>query len=331
MLGPEITVSVNGLQIVLTLAGNVLVCLAFYRVRSLRTPANSFLVSLSIADLFFVVVFVLNIVRTTAPDAPLAMCAFQRQLYHALNFIVLLSLAVISIDRLVAIKFSLRYVELVTKRRAVIVIAFVWFTGVALAILPIILKLSKHDDGDNFRDLLFGKQPCNNSSSLTPRKRGERKMENGKWRPQARSFFVRVFPVLLPYVILFVCYTWIFYVSWRHYKRVKRQQEVFCPERKLHMKFAKTAAIVMGSFVALFTPLLVLALMKMHYKGKNIKFPYLKIANLIASNSAWLNPPIYAWRIKVFRKAFRKILRPVYLRLCSGCSPQNESNSIPRI
>lgn len=322
----RLAVPINTLLTVLTLSGNGLVLLAFYKVRSLRTPANFLLISLSVADMCFGVLFVLKIITFAAPDQalPCLYHIFQGHVGFALNSIVLLNLAAISIERLVAIKFPLRYVELVTKKRVRIAIAIVWILGVVLNVLLPVLKvlsiLSDEEKGERLDDLLLGNHPEKMQMSYN-------KYLNcpDSW-PKRPHIYIKLSTLFLPYAIIFVCHTWIFKISWQQYKRLKEQLESICPEMRLQMKFAKTTAIVMGSFMILFTPLLGLAIARF-ISEKNCDFDTLIIASLVSSNCAWVNPVIYAWRKEDFRKAFYKILKSAKVRLCRGrCQNGSEEN-----
>lgn len=336
--GRRLAVPINTLLTVLTLSGNGLVLLAFYKVRSLRTPANFLLISLSVADMFFGVLFVLKIITFAAPDQALpCLChIFQGRVGFALNSIVLLHLAAISIERLVAIKFPLRYVELVTKRRVRIAIAIVWILGVVLNVLLPVLKvlsiiLSDEEKGERLDDLLLGNHPEKMQMSYNKffNCTAERSLNNindtDSWQKRPH-IYIKLSTLFLPYAIIFVCHAWIFKISWQQYKRLKEQLESICPEMRLQMKFAKTTAIVMGSFMILFTPLLGLAIARF-ISEKNYDFDTLIIASLVSSNCAWVNPIIYAWRKEDFRKAFYEILKSAKVRLCRGrCQNGSEEN-----
>ena len=299
-------------------------CLAFYKVKLLRTPANMLLVSLAVTDLCFVPVFTMNIVGYSSGERlPETARLFRRTIFHALNMVGLWHLAVIGIERLLAIKYPLRYKQIVTRKRAVAVIILTWILAVAMTIWPTILKLVRmveNDGQQEFTSDLSGEAVCGRKPA-----RGGR---GNAWRQTLRSFFASVFPLSVPYIILFVTYTWISVISWRHYKRIKEQQEAVCPHRKLQMKFVKTSAIVMGSFLILFSPLLFLAVVKMFQRGlfRNSKPSPLMVAHLVASNSAWLNPPIYVWRNRTYRKAFLRLLEPLLCRkLCKKGHSRNNS------
>ena len=93
--------------------GNILICMAVYKTKTLRTPANYLLVSLSVASLLFVPVlagysFSLTI-KECDPRAK-TVCKWSSKLDWILFYVVMLHLLFISLDRLLAIKLPMRYV-----------------------------------------------------------------------------------------------------------------------------------------------------------------------------------------------------------------------------
>ena len=93
--------------------GNTLICMAVYKTKTLRTPANHLLVSLSVASLLFVPVlggysFSLTI-KECDPRAK-TLCSWSSKLDWILFYVVMLHLLFISLDRLLAIKLPMRYV-----------------------------------------------------------------------------------------------------------------------------------------------------------------------------------------------------------------------------
>ena len=93
--------------------GNTLICMAVYKTKTLRTPANHLLVSLSVASLLFVPVlggysFSLTI-KECDPRAK-TLCTWSSKMDWILFCVVMLHLMFISLDRLLAIKLPMRYV-----------------------------------------------------------------------------------------------------------------------------------------------------------------------------------------------------------------------------
>ena len=120
-------VSLYALLTIGTIFGNLLVITAFWKFSNLRKASNSILVSLSVADMFIAVVSVLHITNILGPKtSPHQLCGATSMLNLTFNSIIILHLALISVERFIAVKFSLRYQSIVTNRRALIASIAVW-------------------------------------------------------------------------------------------------------------------------------------------------------------------------------------------------------------
>ena len=320
-------VSLNSLQILATVVGNLLLFVAVYRVHDLRTLANALLVSLSVADLLFVGVFGSNIVLHTSAknDQDYALCYGSGELFHALNCVVVLHLMVIAVDRLLAITLHLRYQQVVTKGRVAIAIAAIWLVGIAEAILPpLLMSKTSQEHTTDYRRM---RQGC--ISLKGPPK---------EWDRDAKKIILaqEVVVIIVPYLVILSCYAWIFKIAWRHYREVHSQNRgVAMADRHADMKAAKTTAIIMGSFIVMFTPLLGVSVHgvfaeKLPTSPEHFKFYVMPCLKCLASMCALVNPPIYAWRNKPFREAFGTILKTFRSSLsrCAGrcVSSEKEEN-----
>ncbi|XP_043460729.1 dopamine receptor 1-like isoform X3 [Leptopilina heterotoma] len=135
--------------IFLSVAGNVLVCVAIYTDRGLRRIGNLFLASLAIADLF-----VGCLVMTFAGvNDLLGYWMFGPQFCDTwIAFDVMcstasiLNLCAISLDRYIHIKDPLRYGRWVTRKKAVFCIFIVWLLAGLISFVPISLGLHRPDD-----------------------------------------------------------------------------------------------------------------------------------------------------------------------------------------
>nr|CAD7587968.1 unnamed protein product [Timema genevievae] len=134
------------LVIFLSIAGNILVCVAIYTDRGLRRIGNLFLASLAIADLF-----VAALVMTFAVvNDLLGYWMFGAQFCDTwVAFDVMcstasiLNLCAISLDRYIHIKDPLRYGRWVTRRVAVGSIATIWLLAALISFVPISLGLHR--------------------------------------------------------------------------------------------------------------------------------------------------------------------------------------------
>lgn len=123
--------------IVLTLFGNGLVCAAFYNFSDLRTICNYFIISLSIAD---IIVALLAMPFWFALQLTSNRWQYSQGLKSFWDYIDILSgtasivsLTVVSVDRMLAITVPFEYPKLMTPTRAFCLIAAVWCYAVAIA------------------------------------------------------------------------------------------------------------------------------------------------------------------------------------------------------
>ena len=145
---------VNTIFLIATVLFNGMICLAVFKDKSLRTSSNALLVSLSIADLLTIVEFAGNIVLAHTGGA---WCSYIAQYHYFVTSLTIVHLAAISLDRLLAIKWHLRYQSLVTNCRMVAAILFIWILLLLLNVLPIlILSEDSHAEMDDFKKILTG-------------------------------------------------------------------------------------------------------------------------------------------------------------------------------
>ncbi|XP_068691449.1 adenosine receptor A2b-like [Montipora foliosa] len=305
--GIFLTLSVSGM---LTSAlGNSLIFLAVYKARSLRTPANYLLMSLSFASLLFIPVlasYAVSLTKTKCDALIPTLCKWTSLVDFALFCVVMAHLAVISLDRLLAIKMPMRYQALVTKNRTQALIIFLWIIGTLEGVFPNILQvLIDSRRGTTFLELLHG---CI-QNNLIP--------DKGKLAMVVPHFlFLMSLAVFVPSGIMLVTHAWIFKISTEQNRRIRAVQDAMGQKRLSEIRAAKTVAIIVFSALACFTPLLVVnfittfeppigkRLDPSQFNVKYILFPSLKILTLLA---ICVNPLIYALKSRPFKEVFKRI------------------------
>ena len=132
----------NALLIPICIAGNVLVLAAVWRNPSLRTPSIILLCSLAVSDLF-VGVLVLPVDIAIAV-IPLSRSSSYSRLLQAIRVLIiqlcgvsLETMTAISVDRYSALRYHMRYPNLMTSKRAMYVAAAFWCKNVILSLLSI--------------------------------------------------------------------------------------------------------------------------------------------------------------------------------------------------
>ncbi|KAI9538882.1 hypothetical protein NQZ68_008959 [Dissostichus eleginoides] len=128
------------LLIILTVGGNVLVCVAVCTSRRLRCLTNCFIVSLAVTDLLLgLLVLPFSALHQLTNDWPLGpiFCNFYISMDVMLCTASILTLLAISVDRYLAVTMPLRYTSLVLPWRVALAMAGVWTVSVAVSFLPI--------------------------------------------------------------------------------------------------------------------------------------------------------------------------------------------------
>ena len=132
----------NALLIPICIAGNVLVLAAVWRNPSLRTPSTILLCSLAVSDLF--VGFLVLPVNIAIALIPLSRNDSLSRLSQARIFlniqlccVSLETMTAISVDRYLALRYHMRYPNLMTSKRAMYVAATFWCKNVILSLLSI--------------------------------------------------------------------------------------------------------------------------------------------------------------------------------------------------
>ncbi|XP_037317264.1 histamine receptor H2a [Pungitius pungitius] len=131
---------VLSLLILLTVSGNVLVCLAVCASRRLRCLTNCFIVSLAVTDLLLgLLVLPFSALLQLNNEWPLgpAFCNFYISMDVMLCTASILTLLAISVDRFLAVTRPLRYASVVLPWRVGVAMASVWTVSVAVSFLPI--------------------------------------------------------------------------------------------------------------------------------------------------------------------------------------------------
>lgn len=135
--------------IILTIGGNVLVCLAVGLSRRLRRTPNCFVVSLAMADLLLglLVMPLSATVELRSRKWPFGgtMCNIYISLDVMLCTCSILTLLAISVNRYLAISSPLSHTQRVTPRRVKLAIVSIWLLSLAAALLPIHLGWNTSD------------------------------------------------------------------------------------------------------------------------------------------------------------------------------------------
>lgn len=291
------TVALHVVLFLTTWFGNSLVCAAIWRFRALRTVSNMVIFSLALADLLMTVVFMYRIIHLlSGEDLHMACHTFSEIAFNAIC-VIILHLAVISVDRFIAIKIPLRYKTLVTRHRMKITLAFVWlFPLIGTVIFPHSLPKEAYEDFVDYYDsfhlcISFHHHQFQNTSKIF-------------------AAIIIVLYIVLPCIVTLSSYIYIMKVSRDQQFKLENQAHLERETmRKVEIKVAVTYGIIIGAFMICFLPLLAGTLFQ-QFKEEERKnmIRVMQVLSITASLSACINPAVYTWRNREFRKAFKKII-----------------------
>ncbi|XP_073452828.1 melanopsin isoform X1 [Aquarana catesbeiana] len=284
--------------------GNFLVIYAFSRSRSLRSPANMFIINLAISD-FLMSITQAPVFFTTSlhkrwifGEKGCELYAFCGALFGITSMITLM---VIALDRYFVITRPLASIGVVSKKRAVLILLGVWLYSLAWSLPP-----------------FFG------WSAYVP----EGLLTSCTWdyvtfTPSVRAYTMLLFCFVffIPLFVIIYCYIFIFKAIKNTNRAVhkigsddnKESQKQY-QKMKNEWKMAKIALIVILLYVISWAPYSTVALVA--FAGyANMLTPYMNsVPAVIAKASAIHNPIIYAITHPKYRMAIAKYipcLRPI--------------------
>ena len=281
-----------------TCLGNSLVCIAICRVRALRTVSNIILFSLALADLLMAPVFIFRIIVLFEKEEDHIACHAMSEAAFTTICVIILHLTAVSIDRFIAIKFPLRYKTITTRRRMKIVVIAIWLLAIrGTIVFPHSLPTSEYEDFVDYYDTF----------RFCLRHTYDHNFENTS--KVFAALIIALF-LILPIIVTLGSYMYIIKVSCDRREKLEKAAHLERRAvRKLEIKAAATYGIVIGGFMLCFFPLLVGTLYQQFEleKRKDVEL-IMQILSTVASLCACINPAVYAWRSKEFRKAFKKII-----------------------
>ncbi|KAI1898617.1 hypothetical protein AGOR_G00074230 [Albula goreensis] len=284
---------VLGLIIVMTVFGNVVVCLAVGASRKLRCVTNCFIVSLAVTDLLLgLLVLPFSAIMELTGEWPLG--AIFCNIYVSMDVMLctasILNLFAISVDRYFAVTAPLRYPLLVTPVRVAVAMVLIWTVSLMVSFLPIQM-------GWNTLDGIvqnFGKDDDEKSCDF-------------EWNP--RYVLVDGFATFyLPLLVMCVTYYRIFRIAREQARRINSRPSVSLAAAAREHKATVTLAAVLGAFIICWFPYFTFfTSMGLRKVTKYNKTAYSVVLWLGYANST-LNPILYATLNRDFRAAFGRLL-----------------------
>ena len=283
-----------GATTLLSLTGNSLVCLAFYRKRRLRTITNFYVLSLAVADMM-VAVFVFPF-RTVASGMRRwsfsnSYCQFSGFLLFHWTMVSLWTLALTSINRYFCVVKPQRYSIYFTRKKTILSILSVWifqfflcttYNSVARSIYR--WHPNRLFCKENYRELVTEKV-----ASIT-----------------FTFFFLSMF-------LIFVGYGRVYRVVRQHNRAIvpSLQHEAANSQGAVRSHEIKACRVLFAAVFGFCIPWIPTTAIIFCESALEIPIPVVaqSIPPVFSSISAWINPIIYGVMNRAMRKEFQNILR----------------------
>lgn len=291
------------LTFIVGLSGNVLVCFAVWRNRSMRTVTNIFIVNLAIADLAVIIICLPPTLLSDVTETwyfGFAMCKIALFLQTTSVAVSVFTLSAISVERWYAICYPLRFKS--TKRRAKIIIFVIWIIAFLLALPEVIVADLTRFVKRQYIDLLIFCGP----------------QWSDKTNQVVYQSVIIVLMYLLPLVLMTVTYSMIAVVLWtgkipgaiESANRPMMDGNVNRAEEQLESrkKAAKMLITVVIGFAVCYFPVHLFNILRY---ADALRFVAPRMIQVLSMISHWLpylnssiNPIIYNFMSAKFRKEF---------------------------
>ncbi|KAM6979468.1 adenosine receptor A1-like [Aplochiton taeniatus] len=288
-IGMEVIIAVS------SVIGNVMVVWAVRINRSLRDTTFCFIVSLALADIAVgALVIPLAITISIGLKTHFYSCLLFSCTMLVLTQSSILALLAIAIDRYLRVKIPMRYKHVVTPRRAGTAVVICWMVSIVVGLTPML----GWNNLKNLRD---------NGSLVTPDMLVTCQFENviSKDYMVYFNFFGWVLP---PLVLMLLIYAEIFYMI---HKQLNKKVTASHTDPRHYfgkeLKLAKSLALVLFLFAVSWLPLHIYNCINLFCPDFQTPMSIIYIAILLTHGNSAVNPIVYAFRIKKFRTAFRKI------------------------
>ena len=288
-----------------TVVGNSLVFTAILINPALHSVTYLSVFSLAIADFLAGIIAMPSYILKKFPlgeSADVIICDVFRFSYFLTGYASILSLSVISVERLLAVKSPLRYTTVVTHKRVIMGLTLAWIDAMFISSLPFV----PWDPNSPYKE-------CN--------------YEPTRWW----SIMVIISNVILPFLLIATCYTYMYLTARSHIKKILSNRKSVENDRAKktrrqsnERRASTTILIVIGVFVASWFPSCFYYFLQKtcpqcfsdSFRSKQSIFNAL--VKILTFTSSFANPIIYCWRSRHFRNAFFSILTRISRRVFRG-------------
>lgn len=217
-----------------TVLGNCVVCFAIYNHPALRHVTYLSIFSLAIADsLAGLVAMPSYILKKFTWDEPTQtiVCDIFRSSYFLTGYASILSLSVISVERLIAVRNPLNHITIVSRRRVVLALVFAWVDALLVSSLPFF----PWEQDNPYKECTYSPTHW--------------------W-----SIMVIITNVMTPFLVIVICYSFMYITAQSHVKKMSQSSRQLSHNNKNAAKNHKerraniTIMIVIGVFVVCWFP-----------------------------------------------------------------------------
>ncbi|XP_069125348.1 adenosine receptor A2b-like [Argopecten irradians] len=261
------------------ITGNILVLIAYKKVRRLQTVTGKFVSNLAVSDLLlgFILPFQIAFFIYPEMEKNKYICLMRFQSIKFASTTSLFSLVCTVVDRFIAIIKPLQYHNIMLNKTCYILVVSSWVYSTVLTSMP-----------------FFGL----NTWSQAPFCLYELVL-SGTYR-----FFFAVHTIFFSF-IMFIIYIKIFLVAWYHQKRIRAEEvpmSSHSDSRQVHVM-----ALVVASFTLAWLPFCIIQILQV-FNFSVDKAIAGNFAVFLGIANSTTNPVIYVWKNKEFRKTFREII-----------------------
>ncbi|XP_009089919.2 histamine H2 receptor [Serinus canaria] len=279
--------------IVITLCGNIIVCLAVTLDRRLRSLTNRIIVSLAITDLLLgLLVLPFSAFYELTKEWPFGsiLCNIYTSLDVMLCTASILNLLMISLDRYFAVTTPLRYCQVVTPSRVAMGLAVIWTVSLMVSFLPIHLGWNTKGTAVQNTGPTCSKE-CTLAVNLV------------------YGLVDSLLTFYIPLVIMCITYYRILRIAREQAKRINHTwgNAPVPPMVKEH-KATVTLAVVLGAFIVCWFPYFTLFTYRGVWGDSKVKGTPMSIVLWLGYANSALNPILYGTLNKDFRVAYQHLL-----------------------
>ena len=323
-----VSIIITSVVMMASVCGNSLLITAFCKFFNLRTASNVFVMGLIIADSLIPIVFILHLAGTFMPRgkgsdkwAREHLCKVSAWFSIVLISVIILHLTLISVERFIAVKFSLRYHSILTNRRALMASVAMWLWAVLVTL--VFPQALRADENGAFNKFVHALYPCPHKGFQKPNKEPLKSLESLQSAKAYNTFFL-ITLLGIPLMIILCSHTYVFVVSRNHRRRINAQDSdpAQWSTIKRELKVTLVLAIVVLVCLLSFLPLFVVSIISYPFENSNYDNRSQRVCHrrflgrwkkntyLVALGlNAICNPLIYGLGNQQLRIAIRKLLK----------------------